>query len=39
MEASFLKLLNEFWRELRDPAMLWELLVLGVCIALAGWTR
>jgi small-conductance mechanosensitive channel len=39
MEVSFLKLLNEFWRELRDPAMLWEVLALGVCIALAGWMR
>lgn len=35
MEASFLKLLNEFWRELHDPAMLWELLALAVCIGVA----
>ncbi|MBK8523186.1 MAG: mechanosensitive ion channel [Betaproteobacteria bacterium] len=35
MEASFLKLLNEFWRDLHNPAMLWELLALAVCVGVA----
>lgn len=39
MEAGFFKLLNEFWSELRDPAMLWELLALSSCVALAGWSQ
>ena len=39
MEAGFFRLLNEFWSELRDPAMLWELLALGTCTALAGWSQ
>ncbi|MDQ5879066.1 MAG: hypothetical protein QG638_1801 [Pseudomonadota bacterium] len=39
MEASFLKLLNEVWRDLHDPAILWELLALVICMALAGWMQ
>ena len=39
MEAGFFRLLNEFWSELRDPAMLWELLALSACVALAGWSQ
>lgn len=35
MEANFLKLLSEFWRELGDPAILWELAALLVCLLLA----
>lgn len=39
MEAGFFRLLNDFWSELRDPAMLWELLALTTCVALAGWSQ
>ena len=39
MEAGFFKLLNEVWRDLHDPAILWELLALAICMALAGWTQ
>ena len=39
MEASFLRLLNEFWRDLHDPAALWEVGVLLACVALASWLQ
>lgn len=39
MDTGFLRLLNDFWRELHDPAMLWELLALASCMAVAGWLQ
>jgi len=39
MEANFLKLLHEFWRELRDPGFLWELAALALCIIVAAWLQ
>lgn len=39
MEASFLRLLNDFWGELHDLAILWEVLALTCCVALAAWSQ
>ncbi len=39
MEREFMHLLNQLWRELHDPAILWELLALAVCIGAAFWLQ
>lgn len=39
MDANFMKLIHEFWRELHEPGMLWELLILAGCIGVAAWLQ
>ncbi|MCP5269213.1 MAG: mechanosensitive ion channel [Zoogloeaceae bacterium] len=37
MDSQFLKLLGDAWQELHRPEVLWELLALSLCLAIAGW--
>jgi len=38
-DDTFLVLLRQAWQELHDPAILWELLALALCIAAALWLQ
>ncbi len=39
LDRQFMKLFSEAWRDLRDPAMLWEVVALIACLAIAWWLQ
>lgn len=39
LDRQFMKLFSEAWRDLRDPAMLWEVAALVSCLAIAWWLQ
>lgn len=39
MDTGFLHLPQQFLRELGDPAILWEVLALAVCVGIAFWLQ
>lgn len=39
LDRHFMKLFSDVWRDLRDPAMLWEIGALVACLAIAWWLQ
>ena len=39
LDRHFMKLFSDVWRDLRDPAMLWEIGARVACLAIAWWLQ